>query len=74
MINQADDVAIIGKIPKEIMKVLTKFKNKLKIIGLEINLDKTEFMTFGSKNEYLVDFQIGKKCEENKIKQVEKFK
>ena len=56
MINYADDVAIIGNIPKEIMKVLTKFKNKLKIIGLEINLDKTEFMSFGNKNEFLVDF------------------
>jgi hypothetical protein len=74
MINYADDVAIVGTIPNEMMKVLTKFKNKIKIIGLSINIEKTEFMSFGNKNDTKVNFYLGRKCEENKIKQVEKFK
>ena len=51
------------------MKVLTKLKNKLKVLGLDINFSKgkSEWMKFGKHKDDNVKFYIGRKCEKNKI-------
>ena len=74
VLAHADDIALIGKNETEIRKVFVEMENIARKFGLQINQEKTEYMTV-EKKKSLKENKIGHlKIKNYKIERVEIFK